>query len=96
MTRLKVIALEPVAERLGDPVEKRVEFHEEVGETETVEDLVRRIASRNPALSGITFSPAGAMVPDYRVLVNGTRIPLHDWGSHVLKDGDQIVFRRRF
>lgn len=96
MARVKVIALEPVAERLGGPSSERVEFQEEVSEGETLESLVSRLTDRKPALAEITYSPAGALVPSYRVLVNGTRIPFHDWGSCVLRDGDQIVFRRKF
>jgi molybdopterin converting factor small subunit len=95
MARVTVMALEPVAERLGGPGEKRAKLQEEVSEAETLEGLVRRLTDRSLALSEITFSPAGAIVPGYRVLVNGTRIPFHDWGSYVLKDGDRIVFRRK-
>ena len=36
-----------------------------------------------------------AMAPDYMIHVNGARMPLFDWPTTVMKDGDRILFRRR-
>ena len=95
MAKVTVIALEPLAERLGSPDRRRATFEEEVRERETLESFVRQLASAYPRFGEITFSPASdAMVPAYRIHVNRVRIPQYDWPTATLKDGDHILFRR--
>ncbi len=96
MGKVTLVAVEPVAERL-EPDSRRVVLEEEVGEGETLEAFVRRLCARFPALAGITLSPASdALLPAYRVHVNGRRVTFFEWSSTVLKDGDRVLFRRKY
>ena len=95
MAKVTITALERVAKRLGFEGRQRARFSQEIGEGETLDSLVRRLAASHPSFADNTFSPASdAMVPDYRVHVNGTVIPLFDWPTTVLKHGDRILLRR--
>jgi len=95
--QVRVIAYEPVATRLGSATRRSVRFSQEIAQGETLDDLVRELAASHPALADITFSPASeAMVPAYRIFVNGTRIPLAEWATTRLEDGDRVMFRQIF
>ena len=97
MAQVRVIAYEPVAASLGSAGRRSVRFSREIAEHETVEDFVRRLTASHPALADITFSPSSeAMVPAYRIFVNGTRIPLAEWATTRLEDGDRVMFRRMY
>ena len=97
MAKVTVTATEPVAERFGATGKKRVRFEEPLGDGETLEAFVRRLCVRLPTLAEITLSPfSGALVPGYRVHVNGRRVPFADWPTTPLSDGDRVLFRRKY
>ncbi len=97
MAKVTVTATEPIAERFGASGRARVRLEEPLADGETLEAFVRRLCLRLPALTDITLSPfSGELTPAYRVHVNGKRVPLAEWSTTRLSDGDRLLFRRKY
>jgi len=95
MAKVKIIALESIARRLGFKNKRRARFSHDCGKGETLEGLVRLLAADHPALADITYSQiSGALTPDYRIHLNRTKIPFFDWPTTLLRDGDEVLLRR--